>query len=262
MIGKQIHNYKIMEKISEGGMGVVYRAEDTKLNRVAVLKFLLTESIADKESKERFLQEARATAALNHPNIVTVYEVNEHEDQMYIAMEFVEGETLLDKYIFPDTHAKKTLNIEDFINITVQVAIQICEGLKLAHQKGIIHRDIKPKNIMVDQENRVKILDFGTAKLKGVSRLTKKFFTLGTFQYMSPEQLRGEELDQRTDIWSLGVLMYEMLAGQLPFEGENPETMLYSILNLEPEPISKKVSGIPGELELIVEKALTKDRDN
>ena len=256
MIGKQIHNYQVVEKIGEGAVGVVYKAEDTRLNRTAALKFLSTKSILDTASKERFLQEARAAAALNHPNIITVYEINEFEGQMYIAMEFVDGLTLQEKFISSTSTVDKPINTKDIIDI----AVQTCQGLNSAHQKGIIHRDIKPQNIMVNNENRVKILDFGIAKLKKVKKLTQQYTILGTLCYMSPEQLNYEELDPRTDIWALGVVLFELITGQLPFNGDTPETILYSILNNEPEPMSKKRPDIPSQLEQVVKKALAKDR--
>ena len=210
MIGETISHYKILEKLGEGGMGEVFLAEDTKLDRKAALKFLPKEYTRDKEAKERFKREAKAAAALNHPNIITIYEINEFEDQIYIAMEYVDGQTLKEHV------TDNKLGIKEIIDIFTQV----CEGLLKAHEGGIVHRDIKPQNIIIDKDSRVKILDFGLAKLKGISQLTKEPSTIGTIQYMSPEQILGEEVDHRTDIWSLGVVLYEILCGDMPFKGE------------------------------------------
>lgn len=257
MIGKIIHNYQILDKITEGGMGLLFRAWDTKLNRPVVLKFLSAKLIEDQLSKERFLQEARAAAAINHPNIITIYEIDEFEDQMYIAMEFVDGVTLQEKIITPVAKEGKTFKWEDLLDILIQLG----EGIKKAHEKGVIHRDIKPQNIMITSDNRVKILDFGIAKLKKVRKLTQDFMTLGTLQYMSPEQLSGLELDLRTDIWSFGVLAYEMLAGQLPFRADQPQRLIYSILEEEPQPVTLLRPELPEQVDDIILKALSKDRD-
>jgi len=255
MMGKIISHYKILKKIGEGGMGEVYLAEDTKLDRKVALKFLpkrFTNVGANGDSpKERFFREARAAAALNHPNIVTIYEINEYEDQTYIAMEYIEGETLKDKI------TSGTL----LLTKVVDYAIQICEGLQKAHAAGIVHRDIKPQNIIINRDGQVKILDFGLAKLKGVSQLTKESSTLGTVNYMSPEQIQGLDVNQRTDIWSLGVVLYEMITGQLPFKGDYEHAVVYSILNEEPEPLSKLRPDVPSELERIVGNALAKSEN-
>jgi non-specific serine/threonine protein kinase len=252
MIGKTISHYKILEKTGSGGMGVVYKAEDTKLDRKVALKFLPTEYTKDQEARERFKREAKAAAVLNHPNIVTIYEINEHEDQSYIAMEYVEGKTL------KEFLTSNTLPLSKAVDYT----IQICEGLSQAHKKGIVHRDIKPQNILVNKDGQVKILDFGLAKLKGVSQLTREHSTLGTIHYMSPEQARGGEVDQRTDIWSLGVVLYEMLTGQLPFKGDYEQAVIYSILNENPVSIRKLSPGFSEEVENILFKLLEKEREN
>ncbi|MCK4835871.1 MAG: protein kinase, partial [Candidatus Aminicenantes bacterium] len=245
-------------KLGEGGMGIVYKAEDTKLKRKVALKFLPREMTAvgahGDAPRERFFREAQAAAALNHPNIVHIYEINEHEDQTYIAMEYVEGSTLKDKI------ASGPLPLADILEISTQ----ICEGLQKAHEAGIVHRDIKPQNIIIDKEGRVKILDFGLAKLRvganGYSpSITKIGTTMGTINYMSPEQSLGKEVDLRTDIWSMGVILYEMITGKLPFKGEYEQAVIYSIINEEPEPVLTLRSGIPAELEVRVKKALTKD---
>ena len=252
MIGKIISHYQILEKLGEGGMGEVYLAEDTRLKRKVALKFLPREFTRDKEAVERFQREAQAAAALNHPHIVTIYEVNKHDDQTYIAMEYVDGRTL------KELITNHQLPITQVIDITNQ----ICEGLSAAHKKGIIHRDIKPQNILIDSEGRIKILDFGLAKLKGVSQLTREKSTLGTTHYLSPEQALGKEVDQRSDIWSLGVILYEMLTGQLPFRGDYEQAVIYSILNEKPEPLSHSQPEIPMELEHLVNRMLGKKPGN
>ena len=232
MTGNIISHYRISwENFGEGGMGEVYLAEDAKLERQVALKFLPRHLTADKEARERFEREAKAAAALNHPNIVTVHEIGEHEGQVFIAMEYVEGRTLKELIsgdLSPITHHPLP------ITQVIEIASQIASGLAAAHAKGIVHRDVKPQNILVDRNNHVKILDFGLAKLKGVSPLTKESSTLGTVHYMSPEQTMGKEVDQRTDIWSLGVVLYEMLTGKLPFKGDYEQAVIYSILNEEP----------------------------
>lgn len=254
MINKQISHYKVIDKLGEGGMGEVFLAEDTKLKRKVAIKFLPSNLAKDKESRERFEREAQAAAVLNHPNIVTVYEIGEFENQIYISMEYLEGELLRDKI---DNHNSTSteIPIEEIINISAQ----ICEGLEKAHQAGIVHRDIKPGNIIIDKDNRVKILDFGLAKLKGVSQLTKENSTIGTIQYMSPEESRGEIVDARTDIWSFGVVLYEMLAGHYPFIGDYEQAVLYSILNEDPVPIENLQKIISEEMNQLVKKLLKKD---
>jgi len=249
MIGKTISHYKILSKIGEGGMGEVYLAEDTKLKRKVAIKFLPEELTKDNEANERFQREAQAAAALNHPNIVTIYEINEHEDQTYIAMEYVEGETLKDKITSGPLLLTKV----------VDYAIQICEGLSKAHEAGIVHRDIKPQNIIINRDGQVKILDFGLAKLKGVNQLTREQSTLGTIHYMSPEQAMGKEVDYRTDIWSLGVVLYEMLTGELPFKGEYDQAIIYSIINEEPEQVTGLRTDVPLEFQRVINKALSKE---
>ena len=249
MVGQTISHYKILEKLGEGGMGVVYKAEDTKLKRTVALKFLPPEFTRDKDAKERFSIEAQAAAALSHSNIVTVHEIDECEDQIYIAIEYVKGQSLKDKI------ESGPLNI----NEALKIAIQVAEGLNEAHEKGIVHRDIKSANIMITDKGQVKIMDFGLAKLKGKSKLTKAGTTVGTTSYMSPEQSMGKDVDHRTDIWSLGVVLYEMITGQLPFKGEYEQAVVYSILNEEPEPVTGLRTGVPKELERIINKALEKN---
>ena len=240
--------YRIIEEVGAGGMGVVYRAEDLKLKRPVALKFLPPHLMDAPELKERFLVEAQAAAALSHPNICTIHEVGEDEGRPYIAMEYVEGETLRDRL------RKGPLEPGEAVGLIDQVA----SGLAEAHGKGIIHRDVKSANIMVTAKGRAKVMDFGLAKLRGGSSLTKSQTTVGTVAYMSPEQARGEELDQRTDIWSLGVVLYELLSGKLPFQGDHDQTLIYSILQKEPESLIKISPSVAPELEHIVFQALTK----
>jgi serine/threonine protein kinase/Tfp pilus assembly protein PilF len=240
--------YRIDEEIGAGGMGIVYKAEDLKLKRSVALKFLPPHLMDSPDLKERFLIEAQAAAALNHPNICVIHEVGEDEARPYIAMEFVEGETLKDKL------RKGPLGASDALAIASQVAA----GLAEAHGKGIIHRDIKSANIMVTAKGQAKVMDFGLAKLQGGSSLTRSQTTLGTVAYMSPEQARGGDLDARTDIWSLGVVLYEALAGKLPFRGDHDQAVIYSILHHEPEPLKRTRPDAPPGLEEIVVQALAK----
>lgn len=249
MIGREISHYKILEKIGEGGMGVVYKAQDTKLDRTVALKFLPEHLLYDPASKARFIDEAKGASAINHQNITTVYDIDEFEGKSFIAMEYIEGKSL-----------KELAKGELKLNQVFEIVIQIAKGLNAAHKKEIVHRDIKPDNIMVTKDNVVKIMDFGLAKLKGYSHLTKVGTTVGTMAYMSPEQAQGEEIDHRTDIFSLGVVLYELITGRLPFRGEHEAAIIYSICNEEAEPLARYKTSIPLELERIVEKALKKDR--
>ena len=255
MIGQSISHYKILEKLGEGGMGVVYKAEDTKLKRTVALKFLPSDITRDADAKERFLHEAQAASALNHPNICGIHTIEEFEGQQFIDMEFVEGVTLREK--IAQCRAKSLFALQD----AIQYAIQIGEGLNAAHKKGIVHRDIKPDNIMLTDEGLVKIMDFGLAKLKGKSKLTKTHSTLGTLSYMSPEQARGEEVDQRTDIFSLGAVMYELITGRRPFKGEHDAAIMYSLMNEIPEPLARYKSSIPDDLQRVADKALSKEKE-
>ncbi len=251
MIGKTISHYKILEKLGEGGMGVVYKAQDIKLDRVVALKFLPKHLLCDEEAKTRFAHEAKAASALNHTNITTIYEIDEVEGECFICMEYVEGKSL--KKLIKD----KTPSLKEVL----EIATQIAEGLNIAHKKGIVHRDIKSDNIMVTEEGLIKIMDFGLAKLKGVSGLTIAGTTLGTIQYMSPEQIQGLEIDQRSDIFSFEVVLYEAITGQLPFRGDYEATIIYSIINDTPEPLEKYNGGIPEGLQRIVDRALAKKRE-
>ena len=243
--------YKVLEEIGRGGMGIVFKAEDTKLQRTVALKFLPPNLAGSPELKERFLIEARAAAALSHPNICVIHEVGEDEKRPYIAMEYVEGETLRDRI------KKKVLSTEDALSITSQVAA----GLGEAHHKEIVHRDIKSANIMVTAKGQAKVMDFGLAKLRGGSSLTRSQTTLGTVAYMSPEQARGEEVDGRTDLWSLGVVLYEMLTGELPFIGDRDLSIIHSIVHEDPKPIKSRKPPVPQELQQIVTRALKKNRE-
>jgi serine/threonine protein kinase len=202
--GTVISHYRIIEKIGAGGMGVVYKAEDTRLKRTVALKCLPPRLICDAEAKERFEHEARAASALNHANITTIYEIDEVEGQCFIAMEYIEGKSIR------EIATEKSLSLPEILDISIQMA----GGLNAAHERGVIHRDVKSANIMVTTKGRVKIMDFGLAKLRGVTRLTKTGTTLGTLQYMSPEQVQGKDVDNRSDLFSLGVVLYEMITGQ------------------------------------------------
>jgi len=249
MIGQTISHYRILEKLGGGGMGVVYKAHDLKLDRDVALKFLPPELTLDAQAKERFVHEAKAASSLDHNNICTVYDVDESVDgQMFIAMACYEGETLKSRI------AKGRLRIEDATGI----AIQIAQGLAKAHEGGIVHRDIKPANIMITRDVVVKIVDFGLAKLSSATKITKTGSTLGTVAYMSPEQLQGGDVDARADIFSLGVVLYEMLTGKTPFRGDHEAALMYSIVAEEPEPLQHYIADVPSELIHILGRALEK----
>ncbi len=251
MVGQVVSHYRILEKLGEGGMGVVYKAHDSTLDRLVALKFLPSHLTSESSEKERFYHEARAASSLNHPNITTIYEICEHDKNVFLAMEYVEGETL------------KVLASRSMLPLTqvLDVAMQIADGLATAHEKGIVHRDIKSDNIMITPKGKVKIMDFGLAKLKGVTRLTRAGSTLGTAAYMSPEQARGEEVDHRTDIFSFGVVLYELITGKLPFRGEHEAALLYAVVNEQPAPMARYNDKVSPEVERIVAKALAKDLD-
>ncbi|MBS4034204.1 MAG: protein kinase [Ignavibacterium sp.] len=253
MIGENISHYKILEKIGGGGMGIIYKALDLNLDRIVALKFLPPTLYQDEEAKQRFINEAKAASSLQHQNICTIHEIDETDDgQLFICMDCYEGQTLKQKI------KSGLLKIDEALNISIQVS----QGLFAAHEKGIIHRDIKPANIFITEKNEVKILDFGLAKSSEHTKITRIDSTKGTIAYISPEQAMGKEATHQSDIWSLGVVMYEMLTGQLPFKGDVDQVMIYSILDKEPEKITDLNPEIPLELENIVNKALEKNLDS
>jgi len=251
MIGQTISHYKVLEEVGHGGMGVVYKAQDTKLNRFVALKFLPPHLSASDADKARFMQEAQAAAALNHPNICTIYGIDEHEGQMFIAMEFVDGQTLSEK--------KGSISFKQAIDIGIQIA----DGLAAAHDKGIVHRDIKPENIMIRKDGIAQVMDFGLAKLREsnskITRLTKAGSTVGTAGYMSPEQVQGFDADHRSDIFSYGVLLFELITGELPFKGVHETALAYEIVNVDPPPMSSIKPEIDPSLDAVVLECLEKD---
>jgi serine/threonine protein kinase len=248
MIGKTIFHYRIIEKLGEGGMGVVYRAEDTSLRRTVALKFLPPHLTGDPQARERFIHEAQAAAALNHPGICTVHEIGEADGGVYIAMECIEGQSLREELRSGSLDPDRILSL----------AIQVAEALQEAHDRGIVHRDIKPSNIMVTPSGRVKITDFGLAKVSGSTAVTQPGTVFGTVAYMSPEQAGGKPVDHRTDLWSLGVAIYEMIEGRRPFDGDNPQVVIHAILHSTPPPLT----SAPPQLELVVSKALARDAED
>jgi eukaryotic-like serine/threonine-protein kinase len=252
-IGEIIAHYKIIEKLGEGGMGVVFKAEDTKLQRIVALKFLPQEFTRDLEAKERFVREAQAASSLEHTNICNVHEIGETADgQIFIVMAYYEGESLHEKIKLAPIEAE----------MAIEIAIQIAQGLAKAHEQGIVHRDIKSANVHITKDNVVKILDFGLAKLGNNSKLTKEHTMMGTLTYVSPEQLHGTEVDNRAEIWSFGVVLYEMLTGELPFKNEHDAAVMYAIINEDPEPASAVRSSIPIGLVRIINKALQKEKQD
>ena len=251
MTGETISHYRILKKIGEGGMGMVYKAEDTRLKRIVALKFL-SRGFAKEEEKVRFLREAQAAATLQHPNICPIYEIDEVDGSIFFAMAFLKGKTV------SDLAGEEPLSFDD----AASLARQIASGLEEAHEHGIVHRDIKGQNIIVSPKGRASILDFGLARTKGQTALTDPGTALGTAPYMSPEQARGDPVDQRTDLWSFGVVLYEALTGTLPFDSEHHLATLYSIINEDPAPLRDLRPDVPATLIHIVEKALAKDADD
>lgn len=242
MTDTRISYYRVLEKLGEGGMGEIYKAEDTRLGRMVALKFLSSANNTREDYRKRFEQEAHAAAALNHPNICTIYSVEEHDGKPFISMEYIEGKTLRAVIDGGDLHTEEAINY----------GIRIASALSAAHEKGIIHRDLKPENIMVDSKDRIKVMDFGLARMKGSQNITREENRIGTLAYMSPEQLRGEEIDQRSDLFSFGIIMYEMLTGIHPFQGEYEQAISYQLMNEDPPHEHLPNDNIHGIKELVL----------
>ncbi|MFC1475224.1 protein kinase [Candidatus Zixiibacteriota bacterium] len=249
--GTMVQQYRIIGKIGAGGMGEVYLAEDSKLKRRVALKFLPSHLVTSKDVRTRFVREAQTIAKLNHPNIISIYDVSEFNGRPFYVMELIEGETL--HYYCHDKPQP--------IDMIIEYAIQICQGLGEAHRAGIIHRDIKSANIAVDKQDRVRLLDFGLASLEGEDKLTKTGSTLGTVSYMSPEQVSGRVIDHRSDLFSLGIVLYELIAGQTPFKRDNEGSTLKAIIEDNPEPLTRYKSNVPEKLQEIISKLLEKDKE-
>jgi serine/threonine protein kinase len=249
MIGKTISHYKILEKLGEGGMAEVYKAEDTRLKRIVALKFPSAQSLENEEEKRRFILEAQAAAALDHPNICTLYDIHEGEEHTFISMAYVDGKTLEQKTGYGPLSHDEALDI----------AVQVAGGLHEAHEMGIVHRDIKSANIMVTERGQAKITDFGLAKLLGRTRVTERGKVMGTVDYMSPEQAQGKDADHRTDIWSLGVVMYRMLTAMPPFDEMTDAEIMHKIVYGEPEPIHTHTEDVPSATCNVIMKMMRKN---
>lgn len=250
LVGQMISHYEILERIGEGGMGVVYKAIDTRLARTVALKFLSPHLRADEAATKRFIREAKTASTVDHTNICTIYDIDRAEDgRIFIAMAYLDGESLKDKI------ARGRIPLDTAVNYAVQIA----RGLARAHQRGITHRDIKPANVVITADGVVKLVDFGLAKLAGDSQITHAGSVLGTTAYMAPEQLTGAAADHRSDIWSLGVVLYEMLAGKKPFEGDYHAAVMYLILHAEPDPLGRIAPGVSSQIERVVKRALQKN---
>jgi TolB-like protein/Tfp pilus assembly protein PilF len=251
MIGKTVSHYKITEKLGQGGMGVVYRARDTRLDRDVALKFLSDSVTADAELKERFKREARATASISDPHIATIHAIEEVDGQLFLVLEYVEGNDLR------TFTASNTVSVEDAIEFTRQMAA----ALAAAHEKGVIHRDVKSANVMINDSGRVKMMDFGLALARGTTQITQAGTVMGTLAYMSPEQIQGREVDARSDLWSLGVVLYEILVGALPFQAENDAALIYAVLNEAPPTVDSVRPEVPAHVAGLINRLLSKDPD-
>ncbi|MFV2074031.1 MAG: serine/threonine-protein kinase, partial [Thermoanaerobaculales bacterium] len=252
MIGQTVSHYRILESLGGGGMGLVYRAHDTRLDRPVALKFLPKEWSREKEFRERFAREARATSALDHPHICTIYEIDETPDgQLFIAMAYCPGENLKQRIL------RGPMPIDE----AVSYAIQIADALVRAHEHGIVHRDVKPANILISDHDRVKVVDFGLAKLAGEAAVTREGTVVGTPAYMSPEQTRGEPVDGRSDIWALGAVLYEMVAGRRAFAADHEQAVLLAIASSDPTPVETLRPDAPSELLRIIRRCLKRDLD-